>query len=164
MVKEFIIERLGNCKYEESFWTGKKEFSINGVSLTKTSKTSFEGQINEMPVIVNLYGNFLKGLDILIGNETINLIPKTLWFEYLFMILSFLIPIVWGNSEDLCLIIPVVGGAIGGALGGLCAVLTLVYSKNTQNKLYKVLIGIGGVVATFVVCFLAAILFYSLFY
>ena len=58
---------------------------------------------------------------------------------------------MWGNSVELCKIIPVVGGAIGGAISGVISVLALVFSKRTKNILYKVLIGLAGLVVTFAV-------------
>ena len=67
-------------------------------------------------------------------------------------VLPFILIMVWGNSVALCSIIPVVGGAIGGAISGGMGVVSLSLMKRQSNLLVKVLVGIGMLIAIFVIC------------
>ena len=42
MKKEINHSEFGKIVYEENLWTGSKNISINGVKLSKISKTSFK--------------------------------------------------------------------------------------------------------------------------
>ena len=152
MKKEIYIDGLGSGTYEETFWTGKKIITINGVQFAKQSKTSYSAIINDELVFLNVYGNFFNGVNLVYGEQTVSVVPKTLWYEYVFAILSICLVVIWGSSVDLCEIIPVVGGAIGGALSAFVAFTALTYSKERKNPLHKVLIGLAGVAVAFLVC------------
>jgi hypothetical protein len=58
---------------------------------------------------------------------------------------------IWGNSQALCSIIPMVGGAIGGGLSGLAGVLcvSMMREKTTGQK---ILISLLATVITFLIC------------
>lgn len=161
MIKELNVEGLGNLVYEENFWTGKRTVKLNGVTLEKRNKTTFAGEVEGESVVANLYGNWFTGLDIECGEHKVNVIPKTLPMEYFFFIVIFMLDIIWGNSIELCKIVPVVGGAIGGAISGFGGVLTLIYSKQTNDKSNKLMIGISGIIATFLACALVGYIIVS---
>ena len=161
MEKTFEIVGLGKGLYIENFWTGKKQVFINDVELKKDNKTTFSGVVGESHVILNLYGNFLTGLDLSCGGQTINLVPKSLWYEYTLAIIAAMLCIVWGNSIELCKIIPIVGGAIGGAISGLGFFMTMVCSKKTEKIFEKVLIGLAGIALTFLTCYIVALMILS---
>lgn len=145
-------EKYGSVLYEESFWTGKRKIYINGELFEKDTKKIYIGKIDDKITAINICGNFFTGVKLEINSDIIQVTPSTLWYEYVLFILSFLIVLVWGNSFALCRIIPVVGGAIGGFIAGLGAFLSLFAMKSVKKPLYKVLIGIGSLIAIFGIC------------
>lgn len=156
MIKNFISEKYGDISYEESFWTGKKIVKVNGVSLKKVNKTTFKSVSDEKTITVKIKGSFVQGATLQIEDEQFEIAPKTLWYEYILFILPFMLTIVWGNSPELCSIIPVVGGAIGGAVSASFSLSSLVLMKNQKNPLLKVAIGLGAFIITFAVCYAIA--------
>ena len=153
-MKEFINHpEYGVIVYEESFWTGKKSLTVNGVATYPVSKREF--MIGGKRAVIK--GSVLTGATLSIEGETIELSKRPTWYEILLSGLPFIFLMVWGNSEDLCAIFPVVGGALGGGLGGAGIVTALLLMKKTKSPLYKVLIGLGILVATVLIAFLLAI-------
>lgn len=142
-------ETIGEIVYEESAWTGKKTLTINGEQLQKKDKTTFVTNSGEQ---VALNGNFLKGASITVGGETIQIIPAVKWYEVVLSILPFLLIMIWGNVVELCLIVPVVGGAIGGLISGVFSVSNLIIIKRVDKIWLKVLISLGMLAATFGIC------------
>lgn len=146
-------ETIGEIVYEESAWTGKKTLTINGEQLQKTSKTTFVKNDGEQ---VTLNGNFLKGASITVGGETIQVVPAVKWYEIVLSILPFLLIIIWGNVVELCMIVPVVGGAIGGLISGIFSVSNLIIIKRVDKLWLKILISVGMLAATFLICWAIA--------
>lgn len=145
-------EVFGVIAYEESLLSGSKKILVNGVELEKVNKATYIGVVGEEEVKVVIDGSLLKGVKASVNDEVFEIVPASKWYEYVLYFLPLVLIIVWGNSVELCKIIPVVGGAIGGAISGVISVLALVFSKRTKNILYKVLIGLAGLVVTFAVC------------
>ena len=143
------VENFGQLEYCESFWTGKKSLSVNGSPLEKSSKNTFrlsEGQY------ITLEGNFIKGSSVTIEGQKIVLTPAVKWYEIVLPVLSFILVLVWGNSQQLYNIFPVVGGGLGGFLGALFGFCNVVIIKGVKNVFLKILISLGMLVATFLVC------------
>ena len=164
MIQEIKNEKYGTITYEESFFIDKKKLYFNGVEAQKTGKNTFiinmkqvvDGEVKEETVVFTLTGSLLTGVSLVVGYEVITIIPKTKWYEYVLFFLPVAIIIVWGNSVELCQIVPVVGGAIGGAISGLFSVIAISFSKRTKNVFLKVLIGLASLAITFIVCALVA--------
>ncbi|MBE6595201.1 MAG: hypothetical protein E7644_05330 [Ruminococcaceae bacterium] len=153
-MKEIVQHSIyGEIVYNESFWTGKKALTINGVDAKPISKKEY--MVNEKRAI--LKGSFLTGSTLLIEGETIQLSPKAKWNEIILAIIPFLFLLTWGNSPSLCSIFPVVGGAIGGALGGVGAVISLFLMKTQKNPIVKTVVGIIVAVATILIAFVLAL-------
>ena len=153
-MKEIVQHSIyGEIVYNESFWTGKKALTINGVDAKPISKKEY--MVNEKRAI--LKGSFLTGSTLLIEGETIQLSPKAKWYEIILAIIPFLFLLAWGNSASLCSIFPVVGGAIGGALGGVGAVISLFLMKTQKNPIVKTVVGIIVAVATILIAFVLAL-------
>lgn len=163
MKKYFKSEKLGSVYYEESFWTGKRKVSVGEKLFSKDSKKSFIGEIDGEYAIASIEGNIFSGTKLLIKGESFTIYPSSKWYEILFVILSLVLVIVWGNSIYLCSIIPVVGGAIGGLISGVVAATLLLLFKSIKKPLYKVLVGIGGVLTSFILCMLVGLLIIALF-
>ena len=151
-------QTYGEIVYNESFWTGKKELTVNGVAAQPISKKEYS--VNGKKAI--LKGSFLMGSSLHIEGEAIQLSPKISWYEVIFAILPFLFLITWGNSVALCAIFPVVGGAIGGALGGISAVMSLLFMKMQKSPLAKILTGIIATAATILIAFILALMILSI--
>ena len=164
MIQEIKNEKYGTIAYEESLLTGKKNVYFNGVQAQKTGKNTFvialkqvvDGEVKEETVAFTLSGSLLSGVNLVVGCEVITIIPKSKWYEYVFYFLPFALVMVWGNSVELCQIVPIIGGAIGGFISALFSIIAIVFSKRTKNVLFKVLIGLASLVATFIVCALVA--------
>lgn len=143
----------GGIVYEESYWTGKKKLTVNGVPAQPVSRKKF--MINGNPAL--LKGNYLTGVSLNVEGETIQLSPKTTWYEIILAIIPLLFLLTWGSSPTLCSIFPVVGGAIGGLLGGVAIVISSLFMKTQKSPPVKVLIGLAVVVVTILIAFLLAL-------
>lgn len=158
MRKTINHETLGIINYEESFWTGNKNLSINGEKLRKISKETF---VDSNENNYTLKGGFLNGATLHNNEYTIEIFPKTKWYEYFLVILTFVIYIVWNITPNLQLLFPVVGGALGGFLAGLGCVSTLILMKLTEKPIFKILIWLGLTIVTFLVLFLVVLIIAS---
>lgn len=69
-------ETFGVLTLDESFWTGKKNLSVNGVALQKSGKNVFEYEQDGQKYTVILKGNFLTGATLWIGDQTIRMPEK----------------------------------------------------------------------------------------
>lgn len=147
-------ETYGTIVYNESAWTGRKSFSINGTPLTKTAKNVYSYTDGTEQKSFTLQGNFLRGSKLLAGDKVIQLTPPVKWYEIAMSVVIFVLIIVWGNSVALCSIVPVVGGAIGGAISGVFMVFNLLIIKRIKNIWLKALVSIGMCAACFAVCML----------
>ena len=143
----------GQIVYEESFWTGKKSITVNGVNAPVVTKNKF--MIDGKNATVK--GNYLTGVTLNIESETIALTPKAKWYETVLAVIPIVFMLTWGNSVELCAIFPVVGGAIGGGLGAVGGCASMILMKKQKNPLLKVLIGAGIAAATIFVAFLLAL-------
>ncbi len=158
-MKEFVQHPIyGEIVYNESFWSGKKTLTINGVDAQPVSKKEFTADGKKVVIV----GSYLMGIKILIDNVAIEVSPKPKWYEIVFAVLPLIFLLTWGNSEALCSVFPVVGGAIGGALGGIGSITSLLLMKNAKSLLTKLLIGIGTFVGTVLFAFVLALLMISL--
>ena len=122
-----VVQAYGKeVVYEESFWTGKKTISINGLKLMKVKKNIYTDGTNNY----ELKGSNLTGVT-LFGPETIIILEKLTGFQ----IACAVIPII------LCALI---GGAIGAIFGCLASLVVVSVARNTKSTL-----------ATFFVCIAA---------
>ena len=143
----------GDITYEESFWTGKRKISINGTALDKIDKKTFAFYRDGKPVYVSISGNFLTGTKLVIENTTVSVTPPAKWYELVCSISIFVLILVWGNSVALCSIVPIVGGAIGGGISGALGVTNLFVMKSIKNVWLKLLVWLGFLIGTFLICF-----------
>ncbi len=148
------IENIGTVCYEESVWTGTKTLFLDGVKLTKLSKTTFEYAKDETVIQFSLDGNFLRGVNLVVNEEKYELIQKTAWYEYIVSFIGLVFILVWGNVPALCKIFPVVGGAIGGLIGALGAILGINMMRVSKKPVIRLLIGFAGSVFAVLICFL----------
>lgn len=155
-------EKFGEIEYFESAWTGKKELSINGQKLEKIDKTSFKLKTSDKETTAVVSGNYLSGSKLTIENEVIQITPAIKWYEYLLSAMIILLVCVWGNVVELCMIVPILGGAIGGAISGLFAIVNLIVMKRTSKVWIKLLIWLGFMALTFAVCYGGAMIYLSM--
>ena len=146
----------GEITYEEGFWSGKKTVTINGQPLQKMDKKTFTWQRGEDTGMVTVKGNIMVGVSLQIAGETIWVVPKVVWYEWILGLIPFILLIAWGNSPVLCSIFPIVGGALGGVIGGLGLVLFMYLSKGKKFGI-KLLLSLVMLVATFGVAALTLI-------
>ena len=154
MKKEIILDTLDNLVlvYEENDLTGKRSITIDGCNCVSSNNRDFKCIVNDQEVLVKVNGNFLSGIRLEVNQITYVVKQPYLWYEYVFAVLAFMITIIWGNVPELCKIIPVVGGAIGGVISASVILVGLELMNKVKNPLYKVLIGLGLIVATFGAC------------
>lgn len=153
-MEKVVQSTYGEITFIESFWTGKKQVLLNDQKLKKVDKNIFvftDEEGKDIHVLLN--GNYINGTTITIGSETIQATAKAKWYEYALAVMIFMIVLIWGNSKELCSIIPIVGGAIGGAINGVMSFSTLIIMKPIKNVLVKILIALGMLVATIAICF-----------
>lgn len=149
-MKEVVkSEKYGEIVFSESFWTGRKEISINGTQLKKIDKKTFEMADGQKAI---LNGNFLAGAKLLIGNDSIQIMPTVKWYDIVLSCLPFLLIMIWGNVVALCQIVPVVGGAIGGGISGLTSFTNYALLRKVKPIWLKVVISIIMLGVTFGIC------------
>ena len=155
-------KELGTIYYKESAWTGKKEIWINQTKLVKIHKNEYEYDLGDKKVVVEVKGSFLTGVFLYINNDKVTIVEAPKWYEIVLCVLIFSLTLTWGNSVTLCSIIPIAGGAIGGLISGACQVGTMVLMRKTKKVAVKLLIALGMLLLTFLLCFLAALLLISI--
>ena len=146
MQKVVRHDKYGEITYDESFWVGRKSVSINGTPLKKINRKTFETADGQQVVVK---GNYVYGVKLLIGGETIQVTPTVKWYEIVLSLLPFIFNMSWGNSEYLCGILPVIGGAIGGLIGGAAMALSLMLMRRFDKVGWK----IGASMAVFAAAF-----------
>ncbi len=152
-------DTLGEIVYQENPWTGKKDISINGTPLTKKTKNTFSTQDGQEAVVT---GNYMSGAKLTIGNDTVEVVPATKWYEYVLSILPFILILVWGNVVALCEIVPVVGGFVGGLISAVISILNLFIIKNVKQVWLKIIISIVALGLAFLLCYLVALAILSM--
>jgi len=147
-------DKYGEIVYEESFWTGKKSLSINGLALEPINKKEYMFGDKK----ATLKGNYITGVSVNIEDDTINITKKTAWYEIILGVLPLLFVLIWGNNRYLVTLFPIVSGAIGGAVAGICGFLSLYFMKKVKLARFKILIGIGFFALTILINFIIAYL------
>ena len=150
----------GEIIYNESYWTGKKTLTVNGVQAKAVSKKEF--LIGEKRAV--LKGSHLTGASLQIDSDILQISPKHKWYEIVLAVIPFLFITTWGNNSALCSIFPLIGGAIGGALGGAGAIFSLLLMKKARKAAVKLLIGIAVTVAAVFVAFVFAVIYLLLLF
>lgn len=107
---------------------------------------------------VTLSGNSFSGVKLDVNGTIVQIVPSIKWYEIVLSILPFILIMVWGNSVALCQIVPIVGGAIGGGVSAILCVVNLFVIKNIKRVWLKILVSVGILAATFLVCYLLALL------
>ena len=107
--------------YTESFWTGKRNLSVDGEIAKKLDRRNF--RINEKTYTIK--GNFLSGVSLEVNGKRIPLAENT-WYDWILIILP-IMNIVMG----------VLCGAIGGFLSALFGfVAAVVNAMILRSKLH----------------------------
>lgn len=153
----------GQIEYEENFWTGKRELTVNGQKLTKQKKNEFILNREDGTSICRVKGSFLTGVTLYIDQDPIALTETCKWYEWVCSISIVVFILIWGNIPALCQIIPLVGGAIGGAIGGIALCLNLLLMRKVKSVWQKLLIWLGCFAGTVLVCFAIAMSILILF-
>lgn len=162
MVEAVRHPTYGLIMYKESFWTGKKNIKIDGKELRREKRNRFIYEAEDGIKVVKVEGNQLFGIRLVIAGEKIKVARGASLIEVICSVLLFVAIAVWGNNVYLCSIVPIVGGAIGGGVAGLMAALNLFAMRASKNFVGKLLVWIGMLIATFLICFLIALVFFSL--
>ncbi len=161
MKTEIINQYYGKIVYNESFWTGKKDITIDGKPLVKLARNVYRYNDGEKDINVQIKGSFLNGISFIIEGRTIQVTPKPKWYEHVLAWMTVAFVAVWGGSPQLCSIFPIIGGAIGCAIAGGTAVASEYAMRQVKNPLLKILIGLGCFAACIIVNFLLAVAFLS---
>ena len=133
---------------EESFWTGKKSVTINGVALKQIGKMkrgqcTYEYETEEGKKQATAKGAFTTGIQLTIDGETIQMDKGAAWYEVAACILMVVVMLVWGIVPSLYTIWPILGGGLGGAFNAILALTALLVMKSTKNIALKFVIWLG---------------------
>lgn len=154
----------GEIEYDENFWTGKRELSVGGQKLLKKKRNVYILNSETGALDCRIKGSFLTGATLYIDQDVIQISAHCKWYEIFCSVLIFAFVLVWGNSPQLCMIIPIVGGAIGGAISGLGTCINLLLMRKTKQVGLKLLIWLGMFFGTIMLCFLIAEFILIVFY
>ena len=153
----------GEITYEESLMSGRKTLYVNGSMLVRRKKNEYllpREDGTEIPVRVK--GSFLTGVKALIEGNVVQLTRAAAWYEVLCSLAIFFFVIIWGASPSLCLIFPIIGGAIGGAVSGMMTLVCLYVMKSVKPVWLKLLLWLAFFAATLAICFVLALVFVAL--
>lgn len=162
MQTEVKNEKYGTILYKESFWTGKREVSVNGEQLVKTGRNEFSYKQGDEQVSVKVKGNSMIGVSLSFNDDKIKVGESIKWYEIVIAVFGFALLLAWGSSITLCSIVPIVGGAIGGAVNGICMCVNLILMKNARKLKFKLLIGFGMIALNCLIDYFLAILMISI--
>ncbi len=154
--------QYGQITYNENVWTGKKKIFIDGAECPKVGRNAYTFSKDNKTVFVSVKGNFLTGQKLMVDNQEFVIEGASKWYEITIAVLSAIIAIMWGSVEALVMIFPTVGGAIGGGVAGVMLFLSLFVMKKVNKPINKILIGIGFFIATMLILFALAMVFFSL--
>ena len=143
----------GEIVYNENLWSGKKALTVNGLNAQPLSKN--EVMVNGEKAV--LKGNYLIGVSVCIGSETIEVLPKLTWYEIIVAFLPAVFILIWGNIPSLAAVFPVVGGAVGGGIGGLGTIASMLLMRKATSPIKKIIIGLGTFAVTVLAAFVMAI-------
>ena len=129
IIKKIIEEK--EYVYEESFWTGKKELSINGVKCNKIDKKTFVEKDTKNVMIVK--GSFLTNIKLERTNGDIYL-KKNGGLEWTFFFLSFIVAIM-----SFALLSGAIGGGLGGALAVVAIYVNTIILMTNMHKAVKII-------------------------
>ena len=146
----------GLIEYDENFWTGKREITVGGQKLLKKKKNVYTFNSETGNLDCRIKGSFLTGATLHIDQDVILLSESCKWYEFFCSVLIFAFVMIWGNIPTLCLIVPIVGGAVGGGISGMTACINLLLMRQTKNVGLKLLVWLGMFLGTIAVCFLIA--------
>ena len=138
MKNTYIDETGKEIEYEESFWTGKRKITIDGVLLEAVDKKSFNYNQNTYKV----KGNILFGVK-LIGENEIIIVPKLKVWEYILIMLP--------------LILVFIGGATGAIIGMLFAIVIATKLRKAKNIIIKILFSLAMTGLAYLVWYIFAI-------
>ena len=138
MKKIIETEKYGVIKFKESILTGKKRITIDGVQLKKGEEDFYYGNINGDYSICKVESSVFKGVKIEVNREEFVITGMMKWYEYILVLLPFIVIITWGNCPRLCSFVPIIGGFIGGVLSFICSLITLVYIRRSNSLVFKI--------------------------
>ena len=153
----------GEICLEESFWTGKKSVTINGVALKQIGKMrrgqcTYEYETEEGKKQVTSKGTFATGIQLTIDGETIQMDKGAAWYEIAACALMWIVMLVWGIVPSLYTIWPILGGALGGAFHAILAMTALLAMKSTKNIALKFVIWLGMFIGSIILSGILAIM------
>lgn len=154
----------GQIEYDENFWTGKRELTVGGEKLLKKKKNVYTLNSENGELDCRIKGSFLTGATLYIDQDVIQLSEPCKWYEIFCSVLIFAFVLTWGSIPQLCMIIPIVGGAIGGAISGLGAFINLFWMRRIKQVGLKLLVWLGIFFGTIMLCFLIAEFILIVFY
>jgi len=164
MEKTIQHPTLGEVVYRESGFSGKTELWVNGRQLVKQGKRDFlyvDAEGAQKTVAIS--GSALLGVSLTYDGQTVAIIPAPKKYEGLCSLFIFLFVLVWGNVPALCMIFPIIGGAIGGMVSGLMSMLNLMLMQKVQSPALKIVVWLAMFAGTVLLCYFLAILFVLLF-
>lgn len=157
MRRVFNDSELGEIIYEEGLFSGKKRICINKKEAHKVDKTTYSYHDGEKLVIIGLQGGLFSGVSMKYLNRKIQLVSRSKWYEYLFMIFPLIFVLIWGNSAKLTLLFPVIGGAIGGVISAFCGWISMYFIKKCDKWWLKIIVGLLCCFITISICHIIAI-------
>jgi len=148
MKREIMTDDGKRLTYDESFWSGKRKIYVNGVECAKIGKTTYSYVNGEETASISIKGNILSGVSLEYDGKSYEVEAKTKWYEYVVVILCFMVTVIGGNIG----ILPMVGGAGGGLIAALAAIFSIMLMHKTKKPILKILIGLGLGAAGFIAC------------
>lgn len=154
----------GEIEYVESVFTGRRDLSFSGRPLERKRRNLFLYKTGAGDVECRIRGSYLFGTTLIVDGEEIVLTPSCKWYEIALSVLLFAFLLVWGNVPALGAIVPIVGGALGGAVAGGAWYGALFLMRRVKGPGLKLLVWLGMLAGSFLVCFALALMILLVFF
>ena len=153
MKKIIDIEELGKVEVNQNWFTGRFSFVVNNKELFKRNKTTYVLKQDDEELLFFLNGNSFKGFYLTYGGKQYKLTEPIEWYFIILTMIPFLMTMTLGSLTPLAEAgFYYVGGAVGGLISGAFTGFALYFCTITQKKWIKLLICLGAIILTFLVC------------
>lgn len=154
MVKQFMIDNLGEFKVEKTNIFTKYKYYINDIEAQQIGKNTYSVTIDGKEIRIYFDGNAFKGHYVSIDGHIFQILKGLPWYCIALSVIALAIPLVFGNiryfSEHGFYIL---GGALGGAIGGVIMSLSIALSFYIEKWWARLLISLGSVILSFGICY-----------
>lgn len=147
-----LESKYGHISYYERPFQGTRIIKIKDEELKRIDKYKYTYGKDKRKVEV--FGNFLSGINLEINGQFIEILPAPKIREYLICAIPFFLLTLWGSIPFLTNIIPLLGSVWGAAINAGLFVIVLIIERMNYKLLNKIIVISIFTLISFLICFL----------